>query len=365
MDTTTTSTRMKPRHSSNADSDEILANIAETRAQMDDTLDELSERLQPRHILDDVLDYFRSRRSNSSGRGRARMRRVANKAAGQVRQKAGQVKEKAGTAGRAAYSQVKQHPLPALLIGAGISLLLMERNRASYEDNEVESDWSDESGVEYAELEIADAGEAAAPESFALPQHYSEEYESDSAGMVGKLKEKTSQLKNKGSQLKEKASSSMQNIKERTAEKAHALRERASEKSAHLREKARHGYYQGRETFSRTADEQPLAVGLGFLVIGVVAGMLLPSTRKEDELVGETRDRIVNRTREVAEEAVSRGKQVAQRAVEVAKQEAQEQGLTPEALMQKTQAVASQVKEATKEDVQRQQQELTEEVKHS
>jgi hypothetical protein len=183
--------------------------------------------------------------------------------------------------------------------------------------------------------------------------------------MMGKLKEKTSQLKEKGTQLKQKAGSGMQSIKERTAEKASALRMRASEKSAHLKERARHGYEHGRESFSRTADEQPLTVGLGFLAIGVLAGMLLPSTRKEDELVGPTRDRIVNRTREAAEDAVHRGKEVAHRAVEVAKQQAQEQGLTPEAFMQKTQAVAAQVKDTTREDVQRQQHEFTEQVKQS
>src|SRR5688500_11809495 len=101
MDTTTTSTRMKPRHSSNTGSDDIMANIAETRAQMDGTLDELSQRLQPRHILDDVLDYFRSHRG-SSGNGSHRIRQAAGKTAGQV-------KEKASDAGRVAYEQVKQH----------------------------------------------------------------------------------------------------------------------------------------------------------------------------------------------------------------------------------------------------------------
>jgi ElaB/YqjD/DUF883 family membrane-anchored ribosome-binding protein len=364
---------MKPRHSSNADSEEILANIAETRAQMDDTLDELSERLQPRHILDDVLDYFRSRRAYSSGESRRKMRRVASKAAGQVKATAGQVKDqvknKAGSAGRVAYSQVREHPLPALLIGAGISLLLMDRYRTddhdSYSDNDGYLDTDEGTTVGYAELNVLEGNEASAPESYALPHHYSEEAESNSPRFLGKLQEKTSYLKGKGSELKQKAGSTMQNMKEMTAEKTSALRRRAGEKGEQLKQQARYRYAQSRESFSRTADEQPLAVGLGFLAIGVLAGMLLPSTRKEDELVGPTRDRVVNRTREAAQDAVHRGKVVAQKAVDVAKQQAQEQGLTPEALMQKTQAVAAEVKHATREDVQRQQQEFTEQVKHS
>ena len=183
----------------------------------------------------------------------------------------------------------------------------MGRNRDDdYQAYEDDDSVGGEHEDEYAELDLIEGSEAAAPENYALPHHYSEEHEAGSPGMMDKLKEKTSQWKEKGSELKQKAGTSMQNIKERTAEKTSALRMRASEKGNQLKEKARYGYETSRETFSRAADEQPLAVGLGFLAIGLVAGMLLPSTRKEDELVGPTRDRIVTRTREAAEDAVNR-----------------------------------------------------------
>ena len=359
MDSTTTSTRMKPRHSSNAGSEEIMAEIAETRANMDETLDQLSERLQPRHILDDILDYFRSHRRSGSGEGRRRLRRAASKTAGHVKDTAGQVKdqvkEKASDAGHFAFEQVKQHPLPAVLIGAGIAMLLMERNRGTeYEeiyDSEDEMAGDLESG--FAQMELP---EGVGPESYALPQHYTGDSGSDGT---------MSKIKNKGSELKQKAGERLQDMKQRTTEKTAALRRRASERGAQLKEKARHGYEQSYESIKHTAEERPLAVGLGFLAIGVVAGMLLPSTRKEDELVGPTRDRLVNRTREVAEDAVDRGKQVARTAYDVAAREAREQGLTPEALKEKTKAVASQVKEATRDDAQRQQRELTQELKQS
>ncbi|HEX7860139.1 MAG TPA: DUF3618 domain-containing protein [Verrucomicrobiae bacterium] len=358
---------MKPRHSSNQnenqDSEEIMASIAETRAQMDNTLDELSERLQPRHILDDVIDWFRSHRSSSggsSGEKRQKIKRVAGKAAGQV-------KEKASTAGRAAYSGLREHPIPALLIGAGISMLLVERRRHDNFEYDGEYDTGNEtaSGVEYSMGygDLTEGAEAGAPESYALPQHYNEQGGSDSGGMGARLKEKGSQLKDKASHLKERAGERMQNLKQRTSEKTRALRERAGERGSQLKEKAYHGYASGREAFSRTSGEQPLAVGLGFLAVGLLAGMLLPSTRREDELVGPTRDRIVNRTKDAAEDAMQRGKQVAQRAVEVARQQAQEQGLTPEALKEKATAIASQVKDQTREDAQRQTQEFSQQVK--
>ena len=352
MDTTTTSTRMKPRHSSNKESDEILAGIAHTRAQMDETLDELTERLQPRHIVDDVIDYFRSwrRQRKSAGHdGRHRIRETAGKAAGQV-------KAKAGDAGRVAARQVREHPLPALLIGAGISLLLMERNRAATVSYEFEDEEMGVSGDFDTTSEGGLVAGPPGPESFALPHHYAEE--SGDGGTMQKIK-------GKGAELKHKAGERIHNVKQKAVEKTGQLKQRASEQGAILKEKAWHGYEQSCESVRRTADERPLAVGFGCLALGVLAGLMLPSTRKEDELVGPTRDRLVERSRAVAQDAVERGKHVANTAVQAATEQAREQGLTPERLKEKAQAVASGVVDATREDAQRQQEEFKQEVKQA
>ena len=61
----------------------------------------------------------------------------------------------------------------------------------------------------------------------------------------------------------------------------------------------------------RAMEERPLAIGAAALALGVVAGLMAPSTRKEDELMGETRDRLMERAKEVGEEALEKGKQVA------------------------------------------------------
>ena len=41
----------------------IRSDIDVTRRRMDDTMDALGERLQPRHLLDEVLGYFRGNSS--------------------------------------------------------------------------------------------------------------------------------------------------------------------------------------------------------------------------------------------------------------------------------------------------------------
>jgi hypothetical protein len=99
-----------------------------------------------------------------------------------------------------------------------------------------------------------------------------------------------------------------------------------------------HGVRQGSDQFRRTIQEQPLAVGAACLGLGLLAGLLAPMTRRENELMGETsdqlKDQVKDRAREVGQEAVERGKHVAAAATSAVKKEANRQGLTAENLAQ-------------------------------
>jgi hypothetical protein len=75
-----------------------------------------------------------------------------------------------------------------------------------------------------------------------------------------------------------------------------------------------------------TAERNPLGLALGAAALGFVAGLALPSTRLEDERVGEMSDRVVEAAKETAGDAVERGKQVAQEAAETAKESGTEHG---------------------------------------
>src|SRR5215207_3918553 len=74
------------------------------------------------------------------------------------------------------------------------------------------------------------------------------------------------------------------------------------------------------------AERNPLGLAVASAALGFVAGMLLPSTRMENERMGEMSDRVVDAAKETASEAVDRGKQVAQEAAETAKESGEEQG---------------------------------------
>jgi hypothetical protein len=75
-----------------------------------------------------------------------------------------------------------------------------------------------------------------------------------------------------------------------------------------------------------TAERNPLGLAVGAAAVGFVVGLAIPSTRVENERVGEMSDRLVEAAKETAEDAVERGKQVAEEAVGAAKESGREQG---------------------------------------
>src|SRR3954454_6601534 len=68
------------------------------------------------------------------------------------------------------------------------------------------------------------------------------------------------------------------------------------------------------------AQENPVGLALGAVAVGFVAGLLIPSTRVEDEKLGEVSDQVVEKAKETGEEALEHGKQVAQETAQSAQE---------------------------------------------
>ena len=82
---------------------QIEREIENTRSEMDRTLDEIGDRLHPRHLVDEVLDLFRS----SDGERSA-------------------FATEARRSGKQTLRKIRRNPIPALLVGAGIAYLMMD-----------------------------------------------------------------------------------------------------------------------------------------------------------------------------------------------------------------------------------------------
>ena len=74
------------------------------------------------------------------------------------------------------------------------------------------------------------------------------------------------------------------------------------------------------------AQENPLGLAIGSVAIGFLAGMLIPSTRVEDEKLGPVADDIKDKAKQTGQEALEHGKQVAQEAAQSAQETVKESG---------------------------------------
>jgi hypothetical protein len=74
------------------------------------------------------------------------------------------------------------------------------------------------------------------------------------------------------------------------------------------------------------AKENPLGLAIGSVAVGFLAGMLVPTTRVEDEKIGPMADTLKDQVKETAQVAVDHGKEAAQEAAQAATQAAKEAG---------------------------------------
>jgi ElaB/YqjD/DUF883 family membrane-anchored ribosome-binding protein len=83
---------------------------------------------------------------------------------------------------------------------------------------------------------------------------------------------------------------------------------------------------QGARRAAGVAQENPMGLAVGAMAAGFIAGMLIPSSRVEDEKLGPMADQVKQQAKETGQEALEHGKQVAQSAAETAREEGKQHG---------------------------------------
>ena len=175
------------------------------------------------------------------------------------------------------------------------------------------------------------------------PEYFSGSEDRGSEGsMIGRAVSKAGET---ARDLKEQASEIAQNWTDKASEFGHRLSEGASSLAGQAREtmsgtregisgrggvgarvsewseQSQEQYYRTKDRINRTLDDQPLLMGALGVAIGTLLGAALPITRREDRLMGSTRDSFMEGAMEVAREKAGRVKESVQRAAHAAQQE--------------------------------------------
>lgn len=306
-------TEQEPRSST-----EIESDIRQTRGRMDATLDEIGNRLSARSLLNSALDWWESRGTGNRTGGAA--------------------KDTYQTVAR----RVKENPIPALLVGAGVAWMIIDATTG--DDNEggagtgpsvskgLRSRGGPSSPSEYlGDLrDSSDSGPGVAENVIGTLEHAKQSV----TEVAGAAKEKVSALG-------EAANEAAENVS-KGAQKAY---QGGRSTTLEIGRSIESGYHSSAEQLENAMEEYPLAIGIGFAALGALIGVLLPRTRREDELLGEHSDQLVKATKEKGRELLERGKGVAERVAESALEEAKQQGLTPEAARETISGIAGKVGE--------------------
>ncbi len=133
------------------------------------------------------------------------------------------------------------------------------------------------------------------------------------------------------------------------ADRAGELKDRAGEKIGELGGQARVQTRRIKTNLQHQAEQNPIAVAIGAAVVGLILGLVLPGTQREDDLMGSTRDKLVDRAEQTAERVKGAAVEAGREVKETVKAEIEQH--TPEvkeAVQQAGQTVKQQVKESAR-----------------
>jgi hypothetical protein len=308
-----------------AGSQQARANIDVTRQAMDRTIEAIEGKLTPGQLLLEGLNLL--------GKG--------------------------GTTGANKLVELaRDHPVPAAVIGVGVGMMIRDASQkktatrpgpyaAGYGYEGTSGGTSDyQGGFPGTSARVYDEGPGAASRAV----HTAKERVADARDTVTDA----------ARTAKETVADAAHTAKETVSGVVDTARETARETAASMEERAvrfkQRTHVQVRDAkigFWQTLDEKPLVVGAAAIAVGLVAGLLIPNTERENEMLGDTRDEMLRRAQHKGREVFVKGKHVAEAAVETLKTEAREQGLTPSDIAEKVRTVGRDTMETAREQAQR------------
>jgi uncharacterized protein YjbJ (UPF0337 family) len=298
--------------SSGRNSREIRSEIDRTRADMDETFAALDSKLTPSQIGLELWHLFKG----GSSAGAGKLWRVA-----------------------------REHPMPAAVIGLGLGWLLVESSKKE-----------DSRTADYGTYRAGYAGDYGyGRSSYAATGYEYDEYELDEEG--GRLSAAKDKLHDVADSAKDAVGTAREKVGDATGwTKEHALDlgHRAKGQAKALKGKAKYQARRAKTGLWQTLEENPLIIGAATLAVGVIAGLLIPETEKENELMGETRDRLVEEVKEAGQQTLEKGKHVAEAVADKVKDEVKSAGLTPEGVAEKVKNVAKEAVNTAKEEAKNQ-----------
>jgi gas vesicle protein len=254
----------------------IAADIRVTQERLGNTVEEIGERFNPKRLKEELKHDIR------------------DATIGKVEDMAQQTADMVSDARHTVMQSIRENPIPAVMVGVGLGWMILGASNRKKQMQPSSSRYDEQmrwgSDALYGD-------------------QYDGEYGSEQSGVIDRARNKASEVAD--------------TVKQKTSELTEQTQRTASRVADETRMQTRR--------IERAFHDSPLVIGAAALALGLAAGLAIPSTEAEAELVGDTRDHLVDKVRDVAEDTKSKVQQVAERVIDqaetTAKDSAQQVGL--------------------------------------
>jgi ElaB/YqjD/DUF883 family membrane-anchored ribosome-binding protein len=307
------------------DPEAIRERIERTREDMSQTINELQQRLSPQHLAQQARDSMRE----------AAVGRV-HEFVGAAGETATDVARRAQVAAAPVIDQVREHPLPIALAGAGAGLAwwLARRSTSRRSWSEIDMDqWDDDmTGTrDYASLDLrgneqgrtergADGGwlrqvmDSPLPASLAaagigyliwsrrasLSGHGADVDRGFDDDDLDDGPSATARVSDAARDLRRQAGEKAGELGEQVGDTVRSVQARAGEMSRQVSRRLQSAGTQTSSQFERWMQDNPLAVGVAAMAAGACVGLSVPTTHTENQVLGASRDALMDRASDSA-----------------------------------------------------------------
>lgn len=270
-------------HDKQRNAEEIEKDISQSRERLDSTLHEIEERFSPQQLLNTSYEYLRNGGANEF---------VANLS-----------------------TTIKQNPLPFLVTTAGLGWMMLSQRQPN-QGPQSQQRYASASDQRFYK------GQPPSPNTHGSPgiavhegTHPNARIHADTTlqnGMPDGASDHSAHQHDGEGRLSEMAHKAKQTAQQ-WGDKAHHLGDNMRDTSSNLQHGTQDSLHnmgqRARQTERQASDfiqEHPLVVGaLGF-ALGAALGGIFPATKKEDEYMGEYRDRVLHKAAETGQEQMDK-----------------------------------------------------------
>ena len=321
-------------------SDELRSEIEATRAGMSETVDAIQAKLSPQNVQEtaeqiterakqaalEVVDQATERVKDTVNQIKSEVKTEIHDATiGRVERMVDNFKDTTRGASTSLIETVKANPIPAALVGIGLAWLFMNKSDSGssaarqfssrgYNPN----DYGRNYNAGY------DGG---------YNQGYGQNVGSQSMGsqIRNQVSNAADSVQQKAGEVAENVSETASQVRERASEFVDQAQNRVGQLTDQVQNQAQHAAHYAVDRSQAMIQDNPLMTSAIALALGAAVGFLLPETQRENELMGSTRDRLVDQVSNRAQDTLGKVQDVASEALHAAgdkaKDEAQQQGL--------------------------------------